>query len=104
MKTVRVLLSLSLVSLLIFALAPSAAAQYPRWLHGATGFARAVELQRELNISLVLYFYKDRCSECRTLDEQYLRNPSVHRALQRSIDELQQLHIFFGAAVLLCSL
>lgn len=85
MKSVRLLMSLSLVALFVFALGPSASAQYPRWLHGATGFARAVELQRELNISLVLYFYKDRCSDCRTLEEQYLAAPSVHRALQRSI-------------------
>ena len=85
MKTVRVLTGLLLVSLLVFASGRPANAQYPRWLHGATGFARAVELQRELNISLVLYFYQDRCSDCRTLEEQYLAAPSVHRALQRSI-------------------
>lgn len=85
MKSIRALMSLSLVGLLVFALGRSANAQYPRWLHGATGFARAVELQRELNVSLVLYFYKDRCSDCRTLEEQYLAAPSVHRALQRSI-------------------
>jgi len=85
MKSLRLLMSLSLVGLLLFALGPSARAQYPRWLHGATGFARAVELQRELNVSLVLYFYQDRCSDCRTLDEQYLAAPSVHRALQRSV-------------------
>ena len=85
MKSLRILMTLLLVALLFFALGRSASAQYPRWLHGATGFARAVELQRELNISLVLYFYKDRCSDCRTLEEQYLAAPSVHRALQRSI-------------------
>jgi thiol-disulfide isomerase/thioredoxin len=85
MKSIRFLLSLSLAGLLVFALGQPAGAQYPRWLHGATGFARAVELQRELNVSLVLYFYQDRCSDCRTLEEQYLAAPSVHRALQRSV-------------------
>ncbi|MFN2406748.1 MAG: thioredoxin family protein [Pyrinomonadaceae bacterium] len=85
MKSLRLLMSFSLVGLVLFALGPSARAQYPRWLHGATGFARAVELQRELNVSLVLYFYQDRCSDCRTLEEQYLAAPSVHRALQRSV-------------------
>lgn len=79
------LLRYSLVALLVFTLKTSAGAQYPRWLHGATGFARAVEVQRELNISLVLYFYTDRCSNCSTLDQQYLPDPSVHRALQRTI-------------------
>ena len=85
MKSIRLPMSLSVVGLLILTLVPATNAQYPRWLHGATGFARAIELQRELNVSLVLYFYTDRCSDCRTLEEQYLTNPSVHRALQRSI-------------------
>lgn len=85
MKLVRLPFSLSVVGLLLLALVPSTNAQYPRWLHGATGFARAVELQRELNVSLVLYFYSDRCPDCRTLEQQYLSDPSVHRALQRSI-------------------
>ena len=78
-------MSFSLVVLLILSVVPATKAQYPKWLHGATGFARAVELQRELNVSLVVYFYTDWCPYCRTLDEQYLRDPSVHRALQRSI-------------------
>lgn len=85
MKLLRLPMSLSLVCLLIFTTGTSTSAQYPRWLHGATGFARAIELQRELNVSLVVYFYTDRCSDCRTLEDQYLSAPSVHRALQRSI-------------------
>src|SRR5215218_2454872 len=85
MKLLRFQLSLSLVVLLILSLVPATTAQYPKWLHGATGFARAIELQRELNVSLVVYFYTDWCPYCRTLDDQYLRDPSVHRALQRSI-------------------
>ena len=85
MKSVRFVVTLSLAGLLFLALGRSANAQYPRWLHGATGFAKAVEVQRELNVSLVLYFYKDRCADCRTFDEQYLAAPSVHRALQRSV-------------------
>lgn len=85
MKSLRLPMSLSLAALLIVALTPSASAQYPRWLHGATGFAKAVELQRELNVSLVLYFYSDRCSDCRALEDRYLSHPSVHRALQRSV-------------------
>ena len=85
MKSLRVSLTLSMLALIIFGLTPATNAQYPRWLHGATGFARAVEVQRELNVSLVIYFYTDRCSECRTFEDQYLPNPSVHRALQRSV-------------------
>jgi hypothetical protein len=85
MKSLRVSVTLCLLGLIVFALTPATSAQYPRWLHGATGFARAVEVQRELNVSLVIYFYTDRCSECRTFEDQYLPNPSVHRALQRSV-------------------
>ena len=85
MKSVRLLMSLSLLLLLTFGVAPATSAQYPKWLHGATGFAKALELQRELNVSLVVYFYTDWCGYCRTLDKQYLSSPSVHRALQRSI-------------------
>ena len=85
MKLLRLSITLSLTALLIFTLRTSAGAQYPKWLHGATGFARAVELQRELNVSLVVYFYTDWCSYCRALDAQYLSDPSVHRALQRTI-------------------
>ena len=85
MKPARFSMSLSFVALLIFTAGFPTNAQYPRWLHGATGFARAIELQRELNVSLIVYFYTDRCSDCRTLEAQYLPAPSVHRALQRSI-------------------
>lgn len=85
MKSLRFLLSLSLVVLLIIGMAPATKAQYPKWLYGATGFAKAIELQRELNVSLVVYFYTDWCPYCRTLNEQYLSAPSVHRALQRSV-------------------
>lgn len=85
MKSVRLPMRLSLIVLLVFTVGPSTSAQYPKWLHGATGFARAIELQRELNVSLIIYFYTDWCSYCRTLDQQYLPAPSVHRALQRSV-------------------
>jgi hypothetical protein len=64
---------------------PTNALQSTRWLHGATGYARAIELQRESGIPRVVYFYNDRCANCRTLDDQYLSAPSVRRALQRSI-------------------
>ena len=85
MKSVRFALSLSLAVLLIIGIVPTTKAQYPKWLYGATGFAKALELQRELNVSLVVYFYTDWCPYCRTLNDQYLSAPSVHRALQRSV-------------------
>ena len=30
-----------------------------RWLNGSAGYARAVELQQELKVPLVVYFYAD---------------------------------------------
>ncbi len=53
-----------------------------RWLYGAAGYARAVELQRELNVPLVVYFYTDWCSYCRTLDSQYLPSAPVQDYLR----------------------
>lgn len=84
---------LLLFSLLISAPGSSTASapQYPRWLYGATGYERAIQLQRESNLSLVIYFYTDRCSDCRSLETQYLSSPAVHRALQRSIAVTQTL-------------
>jgi thiol-disulfide isomerase/thioredoxin len=61
-----------------------AAATLPndRWLYGAAGYARAVELQRQLNVPLVVYFYADWCPYCRTLDSQYLPSAPVQEYLQ----------------------
>jgi thiol-disulfide isomerase/thioredoxin len=42
------------------------------WLNGAAGYARAVELQKERNVPLVVYFYTDWCPYCRNLDNLYL--------------------------------
>lgn len=52
------------------------------WLYGAAGYARAVELQRQLNVPLVVYFYTDWCPYCRTLDNQYLPAAPVQDYLQ----------------------
>ena len=56
-----------------------------RWLYGAAGYARAVELQQQLNIPLVVYFYADWCGYCRTLDSQYLPSAAVQDYLGRVV-------------------
>ncbi len=53
-----------------------------RWLNGSAGYARAVELQQELNVPLVVYFYADWCPYCRTLDSQYLSAAPVQDYLR----------------------
>ena len=53
-----------------------------RWLYGAGGYARALELQRELKVPLVVYFYADWCPYCRTLDSQYLPAAPVQEYLR----------------------
>jgi thiol-disulfide isomerase/thioredoxin len=55
------------------------------WLYGAAGYARAVELQQQLNIPLVVYFYADWCPYCRTLDSQYLPSAPVQDYLGRVV-------------------
>ena len=53
-----------------------------RWLYGSGGYARALELQRELNVPLVVYFYADWCPYCHTLDNQYLPAAPVQQYLR----------------------
>ena len=77
----------SLISLFVVSLAtiPAArAAKLPedRWLYGSAGYARALELQRELNVPLVVYFYADWCPYCHTLDNRYLSAAPVQQYLQ----------------------
>ena len=52
-----------------------------RWLHGSSGYARAVELQRELKVPLVVYFYTDWCPYCHALDNEYLTAAPVRQFL-----------------------
>ena len=53
-----------------------------RWLHGATGYARALEQQRELKVPLVIYFYTDWCPYCQALDRDYLTAVPVQQYLR----------------------
>jgi len=56
-----------------------------RWLNGSAGYARAVELQRELNVPLVVYFYADWCPYCHALDGQYLPSAPVQDYLRHVV-------------------
>jgi thiol:disulfide interchange protein len=55
------------------------------WLRDAAGHARAVQLQQELNVRLVVYFYADWCGYCRALDASYLPAAEVQDYLRRVV-------------------
>ena len=64
---------------------PGAAVSNPRWerwLYGAAGHTRAIELQKELKVPLVVYFYTDWCPYCRALDNDYLPTAPVQDYLR----------------------
>lgn len=48
-----------------------------RWLSDAPGYERAVQLQRELGIPLIVYFYTDWCQYCHGLQDQYFSTAEV---------------------------
>ena len=48
-----------------------------QWLQNASGYKRALELQRELKVPLIVYFYTDWCPYCHDLDTEYLSSPQV---------------------------
>lgn len=56
--------------------------RWERWLYGAAGHTRALELQKELKVPLVVYFYTDWCSYCRALDKDYLPTAPVQDYLR----------------------
>ena len=64
---------------------PPSAVLEDRWLNGSAGYARAVELQQELNVPLVVYFYADWCPYCHTLDGQYLPSAPVQEYLRHVV-------------------
>lgn len=68
----------------LFSTSSSAATKPPedRWLYGAASYARALELQREFGVPLIVYFYADWCPFCRQLDSQYLPSAPVQEYLR----------------------
>jgi thiol-disulfide isomerase/thioredoxin len=75
----RLLLIISLVTICTQVTAASVDEQ---WLEDASGYRRAVELQRELKAPLIVYFYTDWCPYCHRLATDYFPNPAVDAYLR----------------------
>ena len=82
-KCIRLILIISLATSLLQIRTEAANASLDEpWLEGASGYNRALALQRQLKIPLIVYFYTDWCPYCRALDAEYLPHPAVERYLQ----------------------
>ena len=79
----RLILIIPLVSCIFYLRTePANAALDQPWLEGASGYARAVKLQQELKVPLIVYFYTDWCPYCQELDTEYLTHPAVEAYLR----------------------
>ena len=78
------LVLLLVLSPLVFTNQPVGAAPQleDRWLRGAPGYERALQLQRELGLPLIVYFYTDWCPYCHSLEGKYLPTPPVREYLK----------------------
>ncbi|HSE20972.1 MAG TPA: thioredoxin fold domain-containing protein [Pyrinomonadaceae bacterium] len=74
-------ISLFLILLTVFPLA-GRETDPDRWLRDAPGYEQALELQKESNGPLIVYFYTDWCPYCRSLDNQYLPSQPVRDYLR----------------------
>ena len=72
------LIRISALLSLLFTVSFTTAAQVEdRWLSDAAGYERAVQVQRELGLPLIVYFYTDWCPYCHGLQDQYFSTPQV---------------------------
>ena len=62
--------------------APSSASSTDTWLQGAAGYERAIQLHKERNLPLVVYFWADWCPYCQALDTRYLPSLPVQDYLR----------------------
>ena len=80
---VRLVLIVSLVSFIFYVRTePANAALDVPWLEGASGYDRALKLQKELKVPLIVYFYTDWCPYCRDLETEYFPHPAVEEYLR----------------------
>jgi len=61
-----------IVSVVLVSLSSNAYAKVPEgWFKGAANFEKAMQVHRELNVPLVVYFYVDWCPYCNELENEY---------------------------------
>ena len=82
---VAAIVSLLVTSLSITSFAAPAARVPAGWLNGAASFERALQLQKDLNVPLVVYFYVDWCPYCHSLEQEYFPSPPVRDYLSSVI-------------------
>ena len=75
-------LFVAIIALSLVSFSTTNAAPEDRWLNGAAGYARALELQRELKVPLIVYFYADWCPYCQRLDSEYLPSAPAREYLR----------------------
>lgn len=86
-KLVRfaVIISLSLAYLPSAQSSTTSTRATENWFQGAAGYERALELQKELDLPLVVYFWADWCPYCQALDTRYLPAAPVQDYLRSVI-------------------
>ena len=78
----NLVLFVAIISLLTTLSITAAGAPEDRWLYDSAGYERALELQRDSKVPLVVYFYADWCPYCQTLDSEYLPAAPVQQYLR----------------------
>lgn len=88
MKTI---VRFALIVILSLTCLPSAKSSTPSigatedWLQGAEGYERAIQLQKEHNLPMVVYFWAGWCPYCQALDSKYLPTAPVQEYLREVI-------------------
>ena len=87
----RRLIRFALILALSLTCFPSAQSSTPstrtteNWFQGAAGYERAIQLQKELNLPVVVYFWAGWCPYCQALDSKYLPTAPVQEYLREVI-------------------
>lgn len=76
----------AIASVVLISLSTSASAKVPEgWLTGGANFEKAMQLHRELNVPLVVYFYVDWCPYCKTLENEYFPAQAMREYLREVV-------------------